>query len=439
MVAYYGETNQIRQIVDETGQQLGYPCVSGTYLYDYNGNMTYDPSKFLDITYNRFNLPLTVTSAVSERIRYTYSTSGVKLRKEYSTLATPGSRVTDYCDEFLYEDNELVCIFTPFGRITPMETPKGTLWRTSYSLTDHLGNVRAEFVAHDGGQVELLQQTDYYPFGYTMRRNDFASTRPNHRLYGGKEFQDETVAGHSLEWYDFEARMYDPLIGRFLSTDPLAEKYYGLTPYGYCNDNPIVFIDPNGKKIEPFGDEEKEAYMAYRNIVFSDNRYSHIQEELIRLENAEEVFRIRIGENVSRNKGGGNFIYNKETDEFDVNIIEFGDFNTIGKIAHELKHADQYIKGDLGFDIRGDEKFGKPIAYDINDEYEAYTRQSYFDAKTISDDEINQKYNGLNQKRISIENNTPYNKEQIILLNTHDFKTKGKIRYIYHGWQNDIK
>lgn len=57
-----------------------------------------------------------------------------------------GSRVTDYCDEFLYEDNELVCIFTPFGRITPMETPFGIQWRTSYSLTDHLGNVRVDGV-----------------------------------------------------------------------------------------------------------------------------------------------------------------------------------------------------------------------------------------------------------------------------------------------------
>ncbi len=130
-----------------------------------------------------------------------------------------------------------------------METPFGIQWRTCYSLTDHLGNVRAEFVAHSGGQAELLQQTDYYPFGYTMRRNDYASTRPNHHLYGGKELQDETVAGRSLEWYDFDARMYDPVIGRFLSTDPLAEKYYGLSPYGYCGNNPMNAYDLYGDSI----------------------------------------------------------------------------------------------------------------------------------------------------------------------------------------------
>lgn len=71
----------------------------------------------------------------------------------------------------------------------------------------------------------------------------------NRHLYGGKELQDETVAGRSLEWYDFEARMYDPLIGRFLSTDPLAEKYYGLTPYGYCGNNPMNAYDLHGDSI----------------------------------------------------------------------------------------------------------------------------------------------------------------------------------------------
>jgi RHS repeat-associated protein len=111
-----------------------------------------------------------------------------------------------------------------------------------------LGNVRAEFAAHDSGQPELVQQADYYPFGYTLRRNDFGSQHPNRRLFGGKELQDETIAGNTLDWYDFEARMYDPVIGRFLTTDPMAEKYYSITPYGYCTNNPINIVDNSGKE-----------------------------------------------------------------------------------------------------------------------------------------------------------------------------------------------
>ena len=95
----------------------------------------------------------------------------------------------------------------------------------------------------------------------------------------------------------------------------------------------------------------------------------------------------------------------------------------MGKIAHELKHANQYMKGELGFDLVGDNRFGKPIAYDIYDEYDAYKRQSLFDKNTISND----RYKRLNQTRTTIDNITmPYNKRQIIELNNHDYKTKNK-------------
>ena len=113
----------------------------------------------------------------------------------------------------------------------------------------------------------------------------------------------------------------------------------------------------------------------------------------------------------------------------------------MGKIAYELKHADQYMKGEFGFDLVGDNRFGKTIAYDIYDEYDAYKRQSLFDKNTISNDVINDRYKRLNQTRTTIDNITmPYNKRQIIELNNHDYKTKNKkIRFIYHVWENDIR
>ena len=40
--------------------------------------------------------------------------------------------------------------------------------------------------------------------------------------------------------------MYDPILGRFNTIDPLAEKYYSISPYAYCDNNPVNAIDPFG-------------------------------------------------------------------------------------------------------------------------------------------------------------------------------------------------
>ena len=47
---------------------------------------------------------------------------------------------------------------------------------------------------------------------------------------------------------DFGARFYDPAAAIFLQQDPLAEKYYNISPYAYCANNPVNFVDPDGKQ-----------------------------------------------------------------------------------------------------------------------------------------------------------------------------------------------
>ncbi len=71
----------------------------------------------------------------------------------------------------------------------------------------------------------------------------------NRYLYNGKELQDQAIGGTPFGWYDYGARFYDPELGRWHSVDPLAEKYYSISSYAYCINNPILFIDPNGEEV----------------------------------------------------------------------------------------------------------------------------------------------------------------------------------------------
>ena len=61
--------------------------------------------------------------------------------------------------------------------------------------------------------------------------------------YNGKEFDRM----HGLNTYDYGARQYIPALPSWDRIDPLAEEYYSVSPYAYCNNNPIRFIDPDGR------------------------------------------------------------------------------------------------------------------------------------------------------------------------------------------------
>ena len=107
-----------------------------------------------------------------------------------------------------------------------------------YFNRDHLGNVR-EVVSEKG---EVKQVNAYYPFGTPIYALGTNESQQRYK-YNGKEF-DEL---HGLNTYDYGARQYAPLLPMWDRVDPLAEKYYGVSPYAYCANNPVTFVDPDGR------------------------------------------------------------------------------------------------------------------------------------------------------------------------------------------------
>jgi RHS repeat-associated protein len=105
--------------------------------------------------------------------------------------------------------------------------------------------------------------------------------------YNGKELDNM----NGLNWYDYGARHYDPTIGRFTTMDPLAEKYYSISPYAYCANNPMRYIDPTGMEWEITGDEE--ARKAYLEMLHNStgNNYSINENNRLVLAGADDNFK----------------------------------------------------------------------------------------------------------------------------------------------------
>jgi len=154
---------------------------------------------------------------------------GTKLREK--DITSSGTTQTDYCGNVIYNNMTPTILLTDNGYVTLSDS------KYHFYYKDHEGNNRV--VADQSNTVE--QVNNYYPFGLSYK-ND-AITNVNRYKYNGKELQTM----HGFDWYDYGARFYDPEICQWHAMDPACEKYYDISPYVYCVDEPIRHIDIFGK------------------------------------------------------------------------------------------------------------------------------------------------------------------------------------------------
>jgi len=237
------------------------------YGYDGDGALTMDNSRGIAlIDYDDLGNPKRIQFTNGNVTRYVYTATGQKLRTVYYT-AVPniqvglGMRHELTTGETLYADSTDYLLggnlILKNGRIDMFRFAGGywevnnwgnpTADRTDnfeafYYNADHLGNIR-EVVRADG---EMWQVTDYYPFG-TPYDVSFHVEHPSLQpyRYNGKELD----LMHGLNAYDYGARQLNPVIGRWDRMDPLCEKYYNVSPYAYCHNNPVMLVDPDGREV----------------------------------------------------------------------------------------------------------------------------------------------------------------------------------------------
>ncbi|MBI2967247.1 MAG: hypothetical protein HYY40_05475 [Bacteroidetes bacterium] len=132
------------------------------------------------------------------------------------------------------------------------------LSKREYTVNDHLSSVRSvlsdkKFATITGGAPtdftgEVMSVSNTYPFG--MQQPGRTYNTGDYRFgFNGKEKVDE-ISG-SGNYYDFDARMYDPRICRPPSIDPLFRNFPEFSPYQFFNNNPIWLIEPTGKQAIP--------------------------------------------------------------------------------------------------------------------------------------------------------------------------------------------
>ena len=295
---WFYEGNRVVEITDMVGEQGRYDMKEYRdynhngldYFYDSNGNMTADLDRdIVAIRYNLLNLPDTVQFRNGSAIVNYYTADGKRTGSKYLTplttvvipagqtfgstsgTAAMSSHVTARRGSLEYagadfESDTLIRIHNGDGYLDCSEQD------FRYFVRDYQGNIRTVYgsavaklipveppfsltnrgaIGGDKPPIRptpiehtvTYQRMQYYPFGLPYEAHYQPEEQPY--KYGGKEF----IELHGYDSYDFDARMYYPALCRFMTMDPLCEKYYSISPYAYCNNNPVNYVDPDGRDI----------------------------------------------------------------------------------------------------------------------------------------------------------------------------------------------
>ena len=239
----------------------------------------------------------------------------------------------------------------PFIDVNTLQ-PTGTPNDIYYYHPNHLGST--SFVTDNNATI--TQGFLYAPFGeITTEYNiNFGNNVIPKYSFNAKELDEENGM------YYYEARYYKPPV--FTSRDPLFEKYFWMTPYAYCANNPVKYVDPDGRKII-IKDGNKSYYYVNGHVYLNKKGRGLIFDSAL----GKEASKIKNNLDIMRNDNAGAKVVGRLTKSKEtytiaadakggcgsyrasINKVSLvsGDLNNMEALSHELFHAYQDDNGRI--------------------------------------------------------------------------------------------
>ncbi len=306
------------------------------------------------MTYDLNNLIKTVSSQGGQT-EYAHLADGTKI------WAYDGNTLLAYWGSFVYESRDTVqleSIGYSQGRIVPENGSGGRrTFKNKVYMSDQVGSTRV-VLDIDNEESPVVEQNDYLPFGKRAALSGYVTDTTNRYRFNGKE--EQAVIG--VPYTDYGARLYDTFSARWLSQDPKAENYYGFSPYVFCEDNPVNFVDPNGESW--FYNFTTGSFVSY--IEDGDDSIYLLTKEQIDEANGDET--TLSGYKSMSNKYGQLSLENKINTDVQINIIK--DFYKRANVTEEKGNTKYYQEGLLkilindgpsAFETTGDKLYASRI------------------------------------------------------------------------------
>jgi RHS repeat-associated protein len=213
-----------------------------SFIHDDNGNML-QGYNFTDassvgartITYTADNMPETISYG-GVTSTFLYDGGGMRVKKSVTDLRQNTTDTYYIGGHYEIRDSqEVKYIFA--GSLRVAQIVDGVV---HYFHKDHLGS---STLSTDEQGVSA-EYSNYEPFG-GMR--DHTGDEISNYKFTDQEFDPESGL------YNYNARMYDPVIGRFTTPDPFVQDIYNpqsFNRYAYCLNNPLGYTDPTGYQSE---------------------------------------------------------------------------------------------------------------------------------------------------------------------------------------------